>query len=122
MFKNSVHEIVLYYLIKQINSYMLLCGNNGLKQKTVHSSIACCVHVGLYTKQETDVYVLTLYSFRNWAKISNDSSFYMPLWYTLKKMCLTEIFVCIKNCSFFIVEMLKICNNKTFTFLKASWC
>jgi hypothetical protein len=30
------------------NINMVLCGNNALKQKTVHSSTTCYVHVLLY--------------------------------------------------------------------------
>jgi hypothetical protein len=30
------------------NVYMLLCGNNALKQKAVHSSVAYYVHILLY--------------------------------------------------------------------------
>jgi hypothetical protein len=31
---------------------MLLCGNDVLKQKTIHSSLACYVHVLLYNATE----------------------------------------------------------------------
>jgi hypothetical protein len=43
---------------------MLLCGENILKQKTVHSSMTYCVHVILYNA-EKHVYMLTLRSVRN---------------------------------------------------------
>jgi NADH:ubiquinone oxidoreductase subunit 3 (subunit A) len=44
---------------------MLLCGNNALKQKTVHSSMAYYIQVILYNVSETDVYLLKIRNFRN---------------------------------------------------------
>jgi hypothetical protein len=40
--------IFCYITLLSFNFYMLLYGNNALKQKTVHSSMAYYVHVLLY--------------------------------------------------------------------------
>jgi hypothetical protein len=40
---NFFYSTLLYFKF-----YMLLCGNNALEQKTVHSSMAYYVHVLLY--------------------------------------------------------------------------
>jgi hypothetical protein len=44
---------------------MLLCGNNALKEKTVHSSMPYYVHVLLYNAAKHLDYVVTLHIFRN---------------------------------------------------------
>jgi hypothetical protein len=66
-------------LKKAFNIYMLLCGNNALKQKAVHSSMACYVHVLLYNAAKQTGYVLTLRSFCNSGNINNDFYFYILL-------------------------------------------
>jgi hypothetical protein len=42
--------VAMVMLLKRgLSFYMLLCGNNALKQKKgVHSSMTCCVHVDVY--------------------------------------------------------------------------
>jgi hypothetical protein len=40
--------ILRYSTLLNFDVYMLLCRNNALKEKPVHSSIACCVPVFLY--------------------------------------------------------------------------
>jgi 4-amino-4-deoxy-L-arabinose transferase-like glycosyltransferase len=47
------------------NFYILLFGNDALKQETFYSSIACRVHVLTYNSEKQTVYVSTLSSFRN---------------------------------------------------------
>jgi hypothetical protein len=46
-------------LNEAFNFYMVLCGNNILKQKTVHSCMTYYVHVPLYNA-ERPAYVLTI--------------------------------------------------------------
>jgi hypothetical protein len=50
--------IVVDYTLLNFNCYMLFCGKNALKQRTVYSSIAGCVG-------PTCVNVLTIRSIRN---------------------------------------------------------
>jgi hypothetical protein len=38
-------ELVSYTALLDFNFYTLLCGNSALKQKSVHLSVACHVHV-----------------------------------------------------------------------------
>jgi hypothetical protein len=42
------------------NFYVLPCGNNALKQETVHSSMACCLHVFLYNAAKYSLHVNAL--------------------------------------------------------------
>lgn len=51
--------------LHNFNFYVLLCGNNALKQKTIYSFMACCVHVLLYNAAKQILTVLTLHIFRN---------------------------------------------------------
>jgi hypothetical protein len=50
LIKNSISNNInfCYTTLLNFNFYTLLCGNNALKQKTVHSSMAYYVHVLLY--------------------------------------------------------------------------
>jgi hypothetical protein len=44
--RGNITTVAMVMLLKEVfNSYMLLCGNNALKRKTVHSSTAYYVHV-----------------------------------------------------------------------------
>jgi hypothetical protein len=38
--------------------YALLCGNDAQKQKSVHSSLACCVHVPLHIAAKQMFFIL----------------------------------------------------------------
>lgn len=51
--------------LHNFNFYVLLCGNNALKQKTIYSLMACYVHVLLYNAAKQILTVLTLHIFRN---------------------------------------------------------
>jgi hypothetical protein len=50
-------NIFCYTLSLIFNVYMLLCGNNALKQKTVHSSMTYYVHVLLYNIAKQNRYL-----------------------------------------------------------------
>jgi hypothetical protein len=61
--------------------YMLRCGNNAVKQQ-IHRSVLCaCTSL---QRSKTDIYVLMLPNFNNWAKMSNDFNFDMLLFYTFQ--------------------------------------
>jgi hypothetical protein len=45
----NVKTVVMPILLMEVFAfYVLLCGNNALKQETVHSSMTCYVHVIVY--------------------------------------------------------------------------
>jgi hypothetical protein len=47
--------LICYTTSVNFNWYMLLCGDNSMKQKTVHSCmIICVIHVGLVCKASKD--------------------------------------------------------------------
>jgi hypothetical protein len=52
------------FLKGAFNLYMLLCGNNVLKQKTCHSAMAYYVHV-ILDNTAKHFYVLAIRSFSN---------------------------------------------------------
>jgi hypothetical protein len=74
---NSEHNLILYYTkLLNLKSNIVVCGRSELTQNTVHSLMVCRVHVLLYNAAK-HIYVLTLRSFSNYAKISKDFNLYM---------------------------------------------
>jgi hypothetical protein len=65
--------IFCYTALLNFNFYVLLCGNNETKDCSLIRGLLCtCTSI---QRRKTDVYMLTLRSFRNYAKISNDFNF-----------------------------------------------
>jgi hypothetical protein len=49
---DSIVTVAMVKLLKEaLNFCILLFGNSALKQKTVHLSMACCVHMYIHTVQ-----------------------------------------------------------------------
>lgn len=61
---NVINIAMEMFLKGAFNLYMLLCGNNVLKQKTCHSAMAYYVHV-ILDNTAKHFYVLAIRSFSN---------------------------------------------------------